>query len=78
MTAPQVIVECGNVPVCKVYDTLRTGPTNDGAADIDALRAGQPQSRFPGGYELHWIGDAVSSRNVHFVIYNALRLSMAL
>ena len=38
MTAAQVIVERGTIPVCIVYDTVRAGSANDGATDIDALR----------------------------------------
>jgi len=78
MTAAQVIIERGTVPVCEVYDTLRAGSANDGTTDIDALLEGRPQPRRTGGYELHRIGDAVTSRNVHAAIYDALRLCMAL
>ncbi len=78
MTAQQVIIERGTVPVCEVYDTLREGSANGGATDIDALLAAQPQPRSPGGYELHRIGDAVTSRNVHSAIYDALRLCMVM
>ncbi|MCX7382756.1 MAG: NAD-binding protein, partial [Alphaproteobacteria bacterium] len=78
MTAQQVIIERGTVPVCEVYDTLREGSANGGTTDIDALLAAQPQPRSPGGYELHRIGDAVTSRNVHSAIYDALRLCMVM
>jgi 2,4-dienoyl-CoA reductase-like NADH-dependent reductase (Old Yellow Enzyme family) len=78
MTASQVIVERGTKPVCEVYDSLRRGSANDGQTDIDALLSGQPQPRRDGGYELHRIGDAITSRNVHAAIYDALRLCMAL
>ncbi len=77
-SATQVIVERGTMPVCEVYDALRAGSANDGATDIDALLEGRPQPRRAGGYELHRIGDAVTSRNVHAAIYDALRLCMAL
>jgi hypothetical protein len=45
------------------------------------LLNGQPQQAKPlptGQFELHRIGDAVASRNVHSAIYDALRLCMAL
>jgi len=77
-TAAQVIIERGTVPVCEAYDALRPGSANDGQTDIETLLEGRPQPRSEGGYELHRIGDAVTSRNVHAAIYDALRLCMAL
>ncbi len=77
-TAAQVIVERGTMPMTEVYDTLRPGSINDGQTDLDALLAGTMQPRHAPGYELHRIGDAVTSRNVHAAIYDALRLCMAL
>ena len=81
LAAIQVVIENGTVPVCEAYDALRTGSANAGVTDIDRLLAGQPQmdQRPAGGaFELHRIGDAVTSRGVHAAIYDALRLSMAL
>lgn len=74
--ADQIVVEQGTLPVCEVYDALREGSINDGVTDIDALIAGNPQPRLRDGkgYALHRIGDAVSSRNIHAAIYDALRL----
>ena len=76
--AAQVIVERGTMPISEVFDALRPGSANDGQTDIDALLDGVTQPRHPGGYELHRIGDAVTSRNVHAAIYDALRLCMAI
>jgi 2,4-dienoyl-CoA reductase-like NADH-dependent reductase (Old Yellow Enzyme family) len=81
MTATQVVIEHGTIPMCDVFDTLRDRSANDGVTDIDALLDRRPQ--LPGGlqggtFELHRIGDAVSSRNVHGAIYDALRLCSAL
>ncbi len=48
---------------------------------MDRLLAGAPQrDAVPanGGFELHRIGDAVTSRGVHAAIYDAARLCMAL
>jgi hypothetical protein len=81
LTASQVIVENGTVPMCEVFDGLRGRSANDGVTDIDALLAGRPQLATPpahGAFELHRIGDAVTSRNVHAAIYDALRLCAAL
>jgi hypothetical protein len=44
------------------------------------LLGGAPQPRRGGDgvFELHRIGDAVASRNVHASIYDAMRLCMVL
>jgi len=60
---------------------LRHRSANDGVTDLDALLAGRtqmPAAPHDGAFELHRIGDAVTSRNVHAAIYDALRLCMAL
>ena len=55
---------------------------NNGITDIDALIERTPQvtrERLAGGgFELHRIGDAVTSRGVHSAVYDALRLASAL
>jgi NADPH-dependent 2,4-dienoyl-CoA reductase/sulfur reductase-like enzyme len=81
LTASQVVIEHGTVPVTELFDTLRSRSVNDGVTDIDALVERRPQvaERPSGGaFELHRIGDAVTSRNVHGAIYDALRLCCAL
>ena len=81
LTASQVVTEHGTVPVDDLYHALRAQSANDGVTEIDALLAGRPQLPVPpagGRFELHRIGDAVTSRNVHAAIYDALRLCMAL
>jgi 2,4-dienoyl-CoA reductase-like NADH-dependent reductase (Old Yellow Enzyme family) len=78
LAASQVVIERGTLPVDEMFHTLRDGSSNDGVTDIDALLARQTQPRERVGYELHRIGDAVSSRNVHAAIYDALRLCSAL
>jgi hypothetical protein len=81
LVASQVVIENGTVPVSEVFDALRARSANAGATDIDRLLAGQPQmdaTPADGAFELHRIGDAVTSRGVHAAIYDALRLCMAL
>jgi 2,4-dienoyl-CoA reductase-like NADH-dependent reductase (Old Yellow Enzyme family)/thioredoxin reductase len=81
LTAPQVVIENGSVPVSDAFDALRVNSINDGVTDLHALLDGHPQCETPpanGAFELHRIGDAVSSRSVHAAIYDALRLCMAL
>jgi 2,4-dienoyl-CoA reductase-like NADH-dependent reductase (Old Yellow Enzyme family)/thioredoxin reductase len=73
----QVVVEHGTVPLDDLYFALKDGSTNRGAVDYRALIGGRPQtvtSNPEGRYRLYRIGDAVSSRNVHAAIYDALRL----
>jgi len=81
LTGSQVVVEHGTLPVDDLFHALRGRSANDGVSDIDALLAGRRQLPTPpadGQFELHRIGDAVTSRNVHGAIYDALRLCMAL
>jgi NADPH-dependent 2,4-dienoyl-CoA reductase/sulfur reductase-like enzyme len=73
----QVVVNCGTVPLDDLYFELRPFSTNLGEVDNDAFIAGQPQSivrNAEGGFQLFRIGDAVSSRNTHAAIYDAMRL----
>ncbi len=75
--ADQVIVEHGSKPVDDLYFELKSGSRNHGEVDYAALIAQRPQAveRNPeGGYQLYRIGDAVSSRNIHAAVYDALRL----
>ncbi len=77
----QVVVEHGTVPMDDVYKALRGQARNAGVTDIDALLAVVPQPctlNPEGTFELHRIGDAVSSRNIHAAIYDALRLCVAM
>ncbi|MWB77297.1 NAD(P)-binding protein [Pseudooceanicola sp. 216_PA32_1] len=76
-TYDQVVVNYGTRPLDELYFDLRPGSRNLGAVDHDALLAGTPQQvlRNPDGqYRLFRIGDAVSQRNVHAAIHDALRL----
>jgi hypothetical protein len=81
LTAAQVVIERGTLPMAELYDSLRDRSANLGITDIDALLAGRPQLAEPprgGSFELHRIGDAVTSRSVHAAIYDAMRLCMVL
>ena len=77
----QVVVEHGTVPADDVYHGLKSQSRNDGVTDIDALLAGRAQSQVlnsSGTFELHRIGDAVSSRNIHSAVLDAYRVARAL
>ena len=67
------------MPVDEVYGQLRGRSANDGVSDLEAMvnAAPQPRSR-EDGFELHRIGDAVSSRNIHSAILDAMRICSAL
>jgi NADPH-dependent 2,4-dienoyl-CoA reductase/sulfur reductase-like enzyme len=71
----QVVVNHGTRPLDELYLELQPLSANGGAVDYPALLAGQPQPVAPaGGFQLFRIGDAVSARNTHAAIYDALRL----
>ena len=75
--ADQIVVEHGATPVDELYFALKPGSANLGEIDHDALTANRPQTiaRNPQGrYRLFRIGDAVSSRNIHAAVYDAIRL----
>ena len=73
----QVVVNYGTLPLDDLYHDLKPLSRNGGAVDHDALIDGRPQKivRNPeGSFQLFRIGDAVSARNTHAAIYDALRL----
>ncbi|WP_243612545.1 NADH:flavin oxidoreductase [Shimia aestuarii] len=76
-TYDQVVVNYGTMPMDTLYFELKPLSSNHGAVDYDALIGGEVQSvtRNPDGqFQLFRIGDAVSARNTHAAIYDALRL----
>ncbi len=72
----QVVVNNGTTPLDELYFELKPASVNLGVLDYDALVAGRPQTANggPSGFQLFRIGDAVSSRNTHAAVYDALRL----
>jgi len=73
----QIVINYGIMPNADLYFDLKPLSLNLGAVDYDALIAGDSQSlnRNPEGqFNLYRIGDAVSARNTHAAIYDALRL----
>ncbi|MDW3208193.1 MAG: NADH:flavin oxidoreductase [Alphaproteobacteria bacterium] len=76
-TYDQVVLNYGTLPLADLYFELKPLASNQGAVDHEALIAGRPQNlvRNPDGkFKLFRIGDAVSARNTHAAIYDALRL----
>jgi N-methyl-L-proline demethylase len=73
----QVVVNHGTRPLDELYFTLKPHSKNLGELDHDAFIAGKPQkitANKDGAFQLFRIGDAVSARNTHAAIYDALRL----
>ena len=73
----QVVVNYGTLPLDELYFDLKPLASNGGEVDYDALTAGNPQTvqrNENGAFQLFRIGDAVSARNTHAAIYDALRL----
>ncbi len=71
----QVVVNHGTRPLDDLYVELKPLSGNLGVVDYPALLAGQPQTGVAkGAFQLFRIGDAVSARNTHAAIYDALRL----
>ena len=72
-----VVLNAGTLPMDELYFALKPLSRNLGEVDYGALINGRAQEveRNPeGGFMLYRIGDAVSARNVHAAIYDALRL----
>lgn len=73
----QIVVNHGTRPMDELYYELKEHARNGGAVDHEDLIAGRPQvieTNPDGKFQLFRIGDAVSSRNTHAAIYDALRL----
>ena len=73
----QIVLNYGTLPFDDLYHQLKSLSSNGGAVDYDALIAAQPQTierNEKGIFQLFRIGDAVSARNTHAAIYDALRL----
>jgi len=74
-TYDQIVVNAGTLPLDELYFDLVPLSANGGAVDQDAFIEGRPQPEPErDGFMLYRIGDAVSARNTHAAIYDALRL----
>ena len=73
----QIVVNHGTIPLDDIYFDLKHLSSNLGAVDQAELLAGKAQSvcsNTAGKFQLFRIGDAVSARDTHAAIYDALRL----
>ena len=76
-TYDQVVVNYGTMPLDDLYFDLKPLSRNGGVLDYDNLIDGHAQDVIrndTGQFQLFRIGDAVSARNTHAAIYDALRL----
>ncbi|KQR73011.1 NADH:flavin oxidoreductase [Rhizobium sp. Leaf341] len=74
----QIVVNHGTIPLDDLYFELRPASRNLGEVSYDHLITGHAQTitrNAAGTYQLFRIGDAVSARNTHAAIYDALRLA---
>jgi NADPH-dependent 2,4-dienoyl-CoA reductase/sulfur reductase-like enzyme len=77
----QVVINHGTVPNDELYFSLKPLSSNLGEVDHARLLDGLPQTARAnprGSFQLFRIGDAVSARNTHAAIYDALRLAKEL
>ncbi len=73
----QVVYEYATRPLEDLYYALKPLSVNLGRVDYQALSEGREQAievNKKGRFQLFRIGDAVSSRNIHAAVYDALRL----
>jgi N-methyl-L-proline demethylase len=73
----QVVVNHGTRPIDELYFELKPKSRNLGSVDYNMLINGdaqKPNQNPHGIFVLYRIGDAVSARNTHAAIYDALRL----
>jgi 2,4-dienoyl-CoA reductase-like NADH-dependent reductase (Old Yellow Enzyme family)/thioredoxin reductase len=73
----QVVINHGTVPNEDLYFALKPLSRNEGRIDHERLLAGVAQASFANpkaSFEIYRLGDAVSARNTHAAIYDALRL----
>lgn len=73
----QIVMNYGTLPLDEIYFELKPLSTNGGAVDHEALIAGRPQTivrKQSGNFQLFRIGDAVSARNTHAAVFDALRI----
>jgi len=76
----QIVVNRGIVPMDELYLELRSLSKNLGAIEYKLLLSGGgsvfPLKNPEGRFDLYRIGDAVSCRNIHAAIYDAMRIGV--
>jgi len=72
-----IVVEHGTTPIDELYHDLKSNARNQGQLDHAAMVAGTnpfAETNPAGTYDLARLGDAISSRNIHAAVYDALRI----
>ncbi|SLN30786.1 putative N-methylproline demethylase [Falsiruegeria litorea R37] len=75
-----VVVEHGLCPMDDLFFELKTRSINQGQLDHDALITGTfpfPRTNETGRYHLARVGDAVTGRNMHAAVLDAMRVCVA-
>lgn len=73
----QVVGDHGTLPNDALYFELKSGSTNLGEVDLEAMADARPQrlcTNPDGAYLLFRVGDAWTSRNIHAAMLDSLRL----
>lgn len=76
-TVNHVVVENGTRANADIYNALKPQSRNHGEIDINTLADGSvklPKKNSDSRFDLVRIGDAVSCRNIHAALYDALRI----
>lgn len=78
--ADHLVVENGTVPNIELHTELAERSSNRGYTDIECALAVQPQpgSELTEGFQLYSIGDAVSCRDIHTAMLEAMRICLPL
>ena len=74
-----IVIERGIGSLAGVYEALKPTSRNAGIVDLSALVSNQlvlPEVNTEGTFDLVRIGDAISGRNLHAAIYDALRIGL--
>jgi hypothetical protein len=79
ITASQIVFDSGTYPADELFHDLRHRSSNDGVTNLHNWVAGRgtetdKMTNPDATFELHRIGDALSSRNIHAAVNDALRL----
>ncbi len=74
--AEQIVYDYGTIPADEVFHELRSASSNDGVTELENWASGNGAAKHDkkSGFQLHRIGDALASRNIHAAINDALRL----
>ncbi|WP_094509671.1 oxidoreductase [Brucella thiophenivorans] len=77
--AKQIVVDNGTLPLADMFMALRDQASNLGETHFDSVVAANANAILSkDAFEIHRIGDAISSRDIYSAIQDAFRLSVSL